>query len=402
MIKNHSIIVFILATCLPLTAAQKESEPNNTPNEADPLPLKGSLKAEISELEDRDYYYFINTSPQRDLARIRVTGSTSKFFLLLDILNSEKHALASTNSLNKKDIVLTVPLAKDGQIFMGVSSTNSSGERRRGSAGNYSIGIKTLNAYDNYEPNESFAGFSPLEQPTIKANLMDDIDVDFYRFQYAGRLRDRMELICNPRDDFRPELSLYDQGRKLIKTVKQTVPGKKARIEFTSKPGSFYYVCVDALNSLDGKEQAAGGDYTLSYKSLKAYDKREPDNDFFSAGIITPGEMISGNILDEADADYNRLELPKDHFYVYFHLENESDTLRPALDIYDARKVRLKSFVNERNGKDLKGYLTLTPERSYYFAVDAVNQHGNRQRASHGAYSLTVYTNTVDDFSDWE
>ena len=106
--------------------------------------------------------------------------------------------------------------------------------------------------------------------------------------------------------------------------------------------------------------------------------------------------------MDDADADYSRLELPKDHFYIYIYLENESKTLRPAVDVYRADRYLIESFVNDRAGQDLKGYLTLTPERSYYFVVDAVNSQGNRHKASTGAYSLTVYSNTVDDFSEVE
>ncbi len=400
--KRIVILALILALVLPCAAGQKESEPNNTPNEADPLPLKGVLEARVSGLKDTDYFYYIGTAPQRDLVKITIEGATRKFFPLLDVLDAERHAVGSANSLDGDDIEMTVSLRKEEMLHMAVSSTNSSGERLRGTAANYTIGIEHLHAYDAHEPNETFASYQPMDQPTIKANLMDDIDVDYYRFKYAGDVRDRMEIVLKPRDDFRPELTLYDHNRKQIEQVSDFDLGVKLRIEFTAEENGIYYLRVDSLNSMGDKEDAKGGDYRLSYKPLRSYDAREPDNDFFSSGVIAPGETISGNIMDEVDRDFSRLELPKDHFYIYAHIENESDTLRPALDVYDSRKVLIKSFVNERIGEDLKGYLTLTPERAYYFSVDAVNSQGNRQRASHGAYSLTVYANTVDDFTQWE
>ena len=101
-----------------------------------------------------------------------------------------------------------------------------------------------------------------------------------------------------------------------------------------------------------------------------------PRRDFSSARAIEINKPVQGKIVDGSDIDYYRISSgPGGRFYI--HMRNESGTLAPALDIYDATK----KLIDEKLGPDDE--LVAQPNTIYYIQVSG-------QRNTTGQYTLTV------------
>ena len=95
-----------------------------------------------------------------------------------------------------------------------------------------------------------------------------------------------------------------------------------------------------------------------------------------NAKSISFNQPLSGQIVDGSDIDYYRISSgPGGRFYI--HMRNESGTLAPALDIYDATK----KLIDEKLGPDDE--LVAQPNTIYYIQVSG-------QRNTTGQYTLMV------------
>jgi hypothetical protein len=98
--------------------------------------------------------------------------------------------------------------------------------------------------------------------------------------------------------------------------------------------------------------------------------------DLSSARPIEINQPIPGEIVDGSDIDYYRISSAAGG-RLQVHVQIDSGTLVPALDIYDATK----KIVEEKLGPDYS--MVATPNTTYYIQVSG-------QRSTTGQYTLTV------------
>jgi len=98
--------------------------------------------------------------------------------------------------------------------------------------------------------------------------------------------------------------------------------------------------------------------------------------DLSNARPIEINKPISGEIVDGSDIDYYRINSGAGG-HLQIHVQNDSGTLLPALDIYDARK----KIIEEKLGPDYG--LVGQPNTTYYIQVWG-------QRSTTGQYTLTI------------
>ena len=95
-----------------------------------------------------------------------------------------------------------------------------------------------------------------------------------------------------------------------------------------------------------------------------------------SARLVEINKPIPGQIVDGSDIDYYRINSGAGG-HLQIHVQNDSGTLVPALDIYDARK----KIIEEKLGPDYG--LVGQPNTTYYIQVWG-------QRSTVGQYTLTI------------
>ena len=98
--------------------------------------------------------------------------------------------------------------------------------------------------------------------------------------------------------------------------------------------------------------------------------------DLSSARPVEVNKPIPGQIVDGSDIDYYRINSGAGG-HLQIHVQNDSGTLLPALDIYDARK----KIIEEKLGPDYG--LVGQPNTTYYIQVWG-------QRSTTGQYTLTI------------
>ena len=98
--------------------------------------------------------------------------------------------------------------------------------------------------------------------------------------------------------------------------------------------------------------------------------------DLSNARPVEINKPIAGEIVDGSDIDYYRINSGAGG-HLQIHIQNDSGTLLPALDVYDARK----KIIEEKLGPDYG--LVGQPNTTYYIQVWG-------QRSTVGQYTLTI------------
>ena len=105
-----------------------------------------------------------------------------------------------------------------------------------------------------------------------------------------------------------------------------------------------------------------------------------PRRDFASARPLEMNKPVQGRIVDGSDVDYYRFRSGSGGRF-QIHVRTDSDSLIPALDIYDATK----KLIDEKLGAD--DTLVAQPSTVYYIQISG-------QRSSTGPYTLIVNDST--------
>lgn len=216
----------------------------------------------------------------------------------------------------------------------------------------------------------------------LDAALPDVIAADtsnYFKFTTPPKYRDVVEIsVTNRSTTLEPWLQVFNSDKTNISGYRYNpTPGADFKYSFAADPNTTYYIAV-------GGHSETSGDYTLSIKPLKAYDRYEPNDDILHASTVDLGKPIEANIMDAQDVDYYRFTSPSRAGNIEVAIQNRSTTLEPWLQVFNSDKTNISGYrFNPTAGADLKYSFAVDPNATYYVAVG-----GNSQTS--GDYTLTL------------
>ncbi len=220
-----------------------------------------------------------------------------------------------------------------------------------------------IHAYEQ-EPNDdpAHANILPLEK-TIIGNIPDQSDTDFFQIKTPAKYRDILQIrIDNRSTTLRPGVSIFDANKSALSSAHKETPGANLEHTFVVPPDTTFFVQVYP-------DYYTSGGYKLTATPLKKYDAFEPNEDILHAASIDIGRQISGDIMDQDDADFYRFKTTSQSKTIKLHIENESTTLRPGVRVFDGNKSELPGTHNETPGANLDHSFLVQPNANYFVDV---------------------------------
>jgi hypothetical protein len=203
-------------------------------------------------------------------------------------------------------------------------------------------------------------------------------DVDYFRVVTPAPPRDLLSVeLANHSIEFAPRLHIYSENLRLLSWGEKTAhSGDSIRVVGGPAPNSALYISIAAS---DGQS----GQYVLSVKPQKAFDRYEPNDDIMSSRRITMGEEINANIMDAEDTDFYSFQSPRKGT-VTIEIHNLSESLIPGVTTYntDHRNMGFGPEIR-KPGQGLHHTIDVDKDRVYYIQVWS-------QAGSSGAYTLRV------------
>jgi hypothetical protein len=242
----------------------------------------------------------------------------------------------------------------------------------------------TSNAADpvssEIEPNNNIenANVIAVNKPVEGEIAALDNDVDVFKVTSPPAPRDLLVIrLENRSKTLAPRLSVYDEEGAILpwgKDVNQ--PGASLTQYLAPQPNTTLYLYVYGFGS-------SSGAYTLTVKTLKAFDAFEPNDDIYSARQIALGREIEANIMDADDIDFYSFIGPRNGT-VAIDIGSRSGTLIPALSTFGP-DMRLSGFGPDIRtpGASLHHTLPVREGSTYYIQVWP-------QAKSSGEYSLKI------------
>ena len=229
------------------------------------------------------------------------------------------------------------------------------------------------------EPNDNYllANVVSLEKP-VDAEISAVEDTDCFRFRTPPPPRDVLTVeVENLSTTLVPAVSLFDSDDQFLGWTKDAeVPGRSLVYRFSPPPNTILLLHVWGSFQSQGK-------YRLTVRSLKAFDRYEPNDDILKPTLLNVGQTIEANIMDEADTDFYSLAAPASGA-ARVEIRNRSDTLIPALVTFSPERRPLGAGPEIRvPGSNLSYTFQVTPGRIYYIQVRS-------REGTAGEYSLTV------------
>jgi hypothetical protein len=233
------------------------------------------------------------------------------------------------------------------------------------------------------EPNNDFNHTNLISiGRKIAGDISDGSDTDFYQFKTPQGPRDIYQATIENRSALRPGLNVYDANRHQLNAWNQCwsdEPVAQLDCQFTALPESTYYV------QAYGRSGSTGA-YALVVTPLKRYDSYEPNDDFLQAKPISIASRIEANIMDGSDTDFYIVKTGSAGAQLTARIENDSLTLRPGLNVYDANRHQLNAWNqcwSDEPVAQVECPFTAAPQSAYFVQV-----YGRSSSA--GAYKLTV------------
>ena len=181
---NYQPVRFNLGRLKGLTAdsagpVTHEIEPNDSPLLANLItpgtPVDGEIEATTEDVDD----YRVAAPPvPRDVLAIELTNHSSKFKPKIAVYDSDLGVLDWGKRVPGPGDSLSVygSPAPNDTLFVEVSGSDNTG-------GAYTLKVKALKAYDQYEPNDDIFHATRLQIGVpLEANIMDNRDTDYYSF----------------------------------------------------------------------------------------------------------------------------------------------------------------------------------------------------------------------------
>ncbi|MHB8745707.1 MAG: hypothetical protein ACYC7I_04150 [Gammaproteobacteria bacterium] len=221
------------------TTSGHETEPNDTPANANTIKLGDTIEAEIKPGDDLDYYKVTASKAQRDLVRVSLENLSTTLGPKFTLYNQNKSQIGYDHYDGTPgadlDFVFALEVGTSNYIRVASSSGNATGA--------YRLRVAYQNAGDSYEPNDSAAQATAIRAgQIISANIMDGQDQDWYRFQAgAANVRVRMDVDSQT---LAPQLNIYDENRSQVANPYNGTHGASLDYTLTTTPGKTYYIAV--------------------------------------------------------------------------------------------------------------------------------------------------------------
>ncbi len=204
-------------------------------------------------------------------------------------------------------------------------------------------------------------------------------DVDVYSFTTPKVHRDWITVeLQNRSTGFEPKFVFYDSEKTGFATAYKTTAGADLSHSFVAKPSTTYFA---QLSSYYGKST---GVYLLRVRSGKAYDKFEPNEHILDAKPMQRGVTIEASLMDGGDVDYYALSPTDTADKINVRIKNMSNTIHPAITIYDAQKNSTNNTYSTTSGADVEITVSVPAKQKIYIRV-----HDYYNKAN-GSYHLTA------------
>ena len=236
----------------------REVEPNNNRFAANLIAVGTPVEGEIAAGSgDVDFFRFSFPAAPRDVLAVQLTNFDFRFSPRLDIYDSDMRILDWGRKTAAPGSSLTTygSTAPNATIYLAVSATD-------GSSGRYILSLKSMRAFDEYEPDDDIFHAHKIEPQSspdgrlqyapLKANIMDRDDTDFYSFVAAAAGTVTVE-VHNESVTLIPAVQFYGPDMRSMgfgPTVRN--PGENLRATLEVQNGQTYYVQIWAQANTSG------------------------------------------------------------------------------------------------------------------------------------------------------
>jgi hypothetical protein len=185
----------------------EEAEPNNSLSDANVIALQTDVPAAIPEgTADVDCFRFVTPPGPRDHIAIEIENRSPTLELGMRLYDgSQRLAMDHRAEGPGKRILEYIAPRPNTTWYLEIWSAHDSG-------GGYTVRVSPLRAFDDYEPNDNiFAATHIQPGTTIRANIMDVADTDFYSFESQAtgtvtiELENRSETLIPALSTFGPD-----------------------------------------------------------------------------------------------------------------------------------------------------------------------------------------------------
>lgn len=220
-----------------------ETEPNNTTQEPSQAEMGTAIAAEVSPKDDADYFrlQYQDAKNRRDIIAVQLENLSSTLQPALILHHGDRSIARNWNSANAAGADLGFSFSADPgqQYIVGVGSGYGS------TVGKYRLSVTAEKAYDVHEPNGDWPQATALKLgETIKANVMDGKDVDWYRVSGLKEKTLTVQLI-NQSSDLQPSIQIRNLDKSIAQNwTSANAGGADLTVSHEAELGRDYYVIV--------------------------------------------------------------------------------------------------------------------------------------------------------------
>ncbi len=281
---------------------QDEFEPNNTWQEAFPVPQNETLNANIIDENDEDFYKFTTDHSNKtyDIVSFEFTNVGEEMRICIEILDENGQSLANDLS-GTAGANWTYELTCPGGMYI-LKVFGDDGFQKY--TGPYSFKISNLNSNDEYAPNHVMDMSAEVSLDTdIEGKILSYDEEDFFLFTNENpEYWQQFHLaFTNVSSDFMVHYEVLDEERKSIhKGSSAPDKGVDLSYKFPTKTGHIFI----RIFGYDYYENTKGS-YTMNLSVSDPNDDNEPDDTFSQARNISsyPTGALEGTIVCDAAND---------------------------------------------------------------------------------------------------
>ncbi|MEP6699236.1 MAG: hypothetical protein ABJB09_05840 [Verrucomicrobiota bacterium] len=229
-----------------------ELEPNDEPAQANILPLEKWVAGNIVDGKDTDFFRITTPPKYRDILQAQIENQSTTLRPGINVFDANKSLIMGPNynGTPGANHYPSFSVGPDAALLVQVYGASNS-------TGRYRIMVKPLKKYDSYEPNDDILHAAPIEMgKEISANIMDDSDTDFYRFETGAHGAVVKGHIENKSRTLAPGVYFFDGAKSNVGNSYSGAPGANHDFSFPVQPNAAYFVQVYGV-------QGRRGDYTL-------------------------------------------------------------------------------------------------------------------------------------------
>lgn len=233
--------------------AAQEREPNDDPLSTNIIGLDKWVTGSVAAQKDSDFYSFTTPEAHRDWMRIEFQNQSTTLEPNLELFDAEKSSIGSVHNATKgSDLVYAFVAPPKARYAVRVS--NFYGQ----SVGVYLIRVLATKAYDAYEPNDDILNAKRISEGTsIKAQIMDSNDVDFFSIEGGDRENQMVVTIANNSTPLHPNVAIFDASKTEVGNQHNATAGGDVTYTFKAQSGAVYVRVSDYYSN-------GAGDYTLT------------------------------------------------------------------------------------------------------------------------------------------